>query len=550
MKLQYNLLGLIIAALFLLPLTTKAQKKQELSEEDLKTWWQKDFEQDSIHGISLDRAYSELLADKKGQEIIVAVLDTKIDINHEDLKDQIWVNTDEIPDNHIDDDKNGYIDDINGWDFLGTTAGEDVVIQQTEATRIVKRYRTIYDSIAENKVPAEGKKSFLLYQKAKKLYDADVAETNATIKYMDSAVVVFRRARDTVAHMLSRTDYTKDKIDSLANSFPDLKSDLDYYSRMYSYGVTEETFAENVVRLNEYKSTVYGLYYDDRILLQDDPEVFNDVPYGDNTLVNNELAFQHSTPVSGLMAGTRDNGVGVNGISNHIRIMPVVMVAEGDEYDKEVALAIRYAVDNGADIINMSWGKYLSLHVDWVRDAFRYAQEHDVLLVSGAGNDSKDTDMVVNYPNDNIDGAEFVDNFIMAGGHTHRTDSTLISSFSNYGKNTVDIFAPASNIYAPDVNDSYKFTSGTSFASPLTAGVAALLKSYYPSLTAPELKHILMDSGTPIDMEVLLPSREESDKMVHFSELSKTGRVLNAYNALKMAEEYSNRHLNRIKKFK
>ena len=548
MRTRNNLLGLFIAALFLWCSTSNAQKAQELFEEDLRTWWQKDLEKDTIPGISLDRAYGELLKGKTGSEVIVAVLDTKIDINHEDIKDRLWVNKDEIPNNNIDDDNNGYIDDVNGWDFLGTTAGEDVVIQQAEATRIVKRYRTKFDSIPENKIPSDEKDAFSLYQHAKKVYDTDVADTHETIKYMDSAVVVFRRAKDTVAQMLSRTEYTTSEVDSLANIYTDLESDLTYFSRMKSYGVSEETYKENVVRLNEYLSTVYGLDYDDRTLLKDNPHEFSDVPYGDNTLVNNELAFQHSTPVAGLMAGTRDNGVGVNGISNNISIMPVVMVAEGDEYDKEVALAIRYAVDNGADIINMSWGKYLSLHVDWVRDAFRYAQEHDVLLVSAAGNDAKNTDEVLNYPNDNIDGVEFVDNFIMAGGHTHKMDSTLVSYFSNYGKTTVDIFAPASQLYAPDIKDSYEFTQGTSFASPLTAGVAALVKSYYPNLTAPELKQILMESGSPISMEVLVPSIEESNKMIPFSELSRTGKLLNAYNALKMAEKYSAKQLNTIKK--
>lgn len=532
--------------LLLLPLGIVAQKKQVLAEEELKTWHFMDFEQDTIPGISLERAYRELLRNKKGQEVIVAVLDTKIDMNHEDIKDQLWVNTDEIPDNRIDDDKNGYVDDINGWNFLGNSNGEDVVIQQAESTRIVKRYGSKFESVPKEKIRAEERETYELYLRAKKIYEHDLAETKSDIKYFDSVAVVFKRARDTVEQLLGKAAHTSTGVDSLAKLHPKLEDDLNYYARALKYSITEDLYQKNIDRSTKYLTTMYSLDYDDRILLKDDPQSLSDVPYGNNILINNALDFQHSTPVSGLMAATRDNGVGVDGISNTIKIMPVVMVAEGDEHDKEIALAIRYAVDNGADIINMSWGKYLSMHVEWVRDAFRYAEEHDVLLVSASGNSGKNVDEEITYPNDDIDGVEFVDNFIMAGGHTRAVDSTLVAWFSNYGKNSVDIFAPAHDIYAPEIENGYGTTRGTSFASPLVAGVAALLKSYYPNLTAKQLKKIILESGTPLDIDVKIRNGENTE-MVPFSELSKTGKILNAHNALKMAQNYSSESLYRIK---
>ena len=513
------------------------QNSKTLSKEELKTWWQKDLEKDSIPGIGLDRAYGELLKNRTGQEVIVAVLDTKIDLEHEDLKNQIWVNQNEIPNNGIDDDRNGYIDDINGWDFLGTKDGKDVVIQQTETTRIVKKYKHKYADTIADKTFKSDMKSYELYQKARLLYEVEVKETKEDIKYMDSAVVVFVRARDTVDQLLSKKNYAKEEVDSLLVVYPNLEDVLGTFAIWLGYGVKEEDFINNSRRLKERLNTTFGFEYDERAILKDNPHDLADVPYGDNTLMNNELDFQHSTPVSGLIAAIRGNGIGINGMSNRIKIMPIVMVAEGDEHDKEVALAIRYAVDNGADIINMSWGKYLSLNVDWVRDAFRYAADNDVLLVSGSGNNSKNIDIEPAYPNDDINGAEFVNNFIMVGGHTHTMDSTLVSYFSNYGQKTVDIFAPASDIFVLEIENNYNFSNGTSFASPIVSGSAALIKSYFPSLTATQIKEIILSSSVKLDMLVERPSDEVADPLVPFSSLSATGAILNVFNALKLAEE-------------
>ncbi len=538
MNLGLRIFSIIALAIIFPPFVVNAQKTKDLTEEELKTWWQKDIEQDTIPGISLDRAYRELLQNKKGEEVIVAVLDTKIDIDHEDLKEQIWVNLDEIPDNGIDDDKNGYVDDVNGWNFLGNSKGEDVVTQKEEPTRIVAEYKNYFGDNFADTLSVEKKKAFKEFSKAKKIVEKEVLELNRLIKTVDSLNTIYFKAKDTITYFTTNKNYTSDTVDSLSIKHPEMEKYFNLLSLVLQYGVTDQDIVEQKNYFTAQKKA-FDVSFNGRKILNDDPNDLTDVNYGNNQVKNNELVFQHATPVAGLIAATRNNGIGVNGISNHIKIMPVVMVAEGDEHDKEVTLGIKYAVDNGAQIINMSWGKYQSLHVDWVQDAFKYAAEKNVLIVAAAGNAKKNIDFEPKYPNDEIDGVEFVDNYILAGGLTHRYDSTIVSSFSNYGKIAVDIFAPASDIYTLAVNNEYDTDSGTSFASPIVAGTAALLKSYFPRLTAVQLKEIILETGTSLDIKVRCPGDEKGNPLVSFSELSKTGKILNVYKALKMAEEVS-----------
>lgn len=531
-------LTIVIYTLLFLPFVVLAQNKHDLTEEELKTWWHKDLEQDKIPGISLEKAYLQLLNDKEGEPVIVAVLDTKLDIHHEDLKEQIWVNEDEVPDNGIDDDQNGYIDDVNGWNFMGSKTGEDVVTQKLEPARIVVAYRNYFGDDFSDTLSIEKKKAFKEYSRAIKIVDKEVVRLDKFIKTVDSLNAIYYKARDTITYFTSNENYTLDTVDSLRTTYPEMEKYFNILSLALEYGLTDQDLIDQKNYLTGQKKG-FDVNFNGRKILEDDPNDLTDVNYGNNKVKNNKLAFQHATPVAGLLAAQRNNNLGLNGISDYIKIMPVVMVAEGDEHDKEVALGIKYAVENGAQIINMSWGKYQSLHLDWVRDAFKYAAENNVLLVAAAGNAEKNIDLEPKYPNDEIDGAEFVDNYILAGGLTHRYDSTMVSSFSNYGKKAVDIFAPASDIYTLAVNNEYDSDSGTSFASPLVSGTAAILKSYFPNLTAVQLKEIILKSGTEIDLMVKRPGDEENAPLIPFSSLSKTGRILNVYNALRMAEEVS-----------
>ena len=218
--------------------------------------------------------------------------------------------------------------------------------------------------------------------------------------------------------------------------------------------------------------------------------------------------------------------------------MAIRAVPNGDEYDKDVALAIRYAVDNGASVINTSFGKYYSPHTSWVREAIAYAGSKNVLIVNAAGNDAQDLDVKDVFPNDALGvGPEVSDNFISIGAISPKYGSGIVSDFSNYGKVNVDLFAPGSDIYSAVPQNEYKKNSGTSMASPAVAGVAALIRSYYPNLTAAQVKQILMDSGLPIKTRVVVGG--DTNNIKAFSELSKSGKIVNAYNALLLAEKMS-----------
>jgi subtilisin family serine protease len=249
----------------------------------------------------------------------------------------------------------------------------------------------------------------------------------------------------------------------------------------------------------------------------------------------------HGTHVSGIIGAVRGNGKGIDGIADNVRIMTIRAVPDGDEHDKDVALAIRYAVDNGAKVINMSFGKYFSPQKQWVDDAVKYAESKGVLLVAAAGNEAFLVDTMPHYPAPILNEGRKVNNWIMVGASGDPSNGGLIANFSNFGKKDVDVFSPGVNIYStiPGGN-TYGNASGTSMASPVTAGVAALLMSYYPNLTAAQVKTVIEKSAVPVNAKVKQPNKGgEDDSEVSFSELSRTGGILNAFEAVKLAESLS-----------
>jgi len=275
-----------------------------------------------------------------------------------------------------------------------------------------------------------------------------------------------------------------------------------------------------------------------RKVLGDNPDDIKDVKYGDNNVMGpDKEEILHGTHVAGIVAQVRNNNIGGDGIANNVQILTVRAVPDGDEYDKDIALGIRYAVDNGAKVINGSFGKSFSPHKQWVYDAIKYAESKDVLIVHAAGNDAKDIDTENNYPNDSDDKkTEFADNMITIGALNYEYGTNVVADFSNYGKLNVDVFAPGVKIYASTPNNTYQFLQGTSMASPNAAGVAALIRSYYPNLKAAQVKNIIMTSGTSIGIDVLVG--DDGEKMP-FSKTCVSGKIINAYNALQMAEKLS-----------
>jgi len=500
-------------------------KKAPLSENELKRWSHLDLIKDSIPGMSVDRAYAELLQGKKGQKVIVGIVDSGVDIEHEDLQGMIWTNKKEIPGNGIDDDKNGFIDDVHGWNFLG-----DAVHENLELTRIVKKGD---DGSAEYKAA--------LAEYTKKYEEAQQDKQQADF---------LLEVHNTIKKELNKSDYKLEDLSAITSTDPKVARSKAIMTQIFTNaGSTFNPESE----LTEYSEQVedqlkYNLNkdYDGRKIVGDNPEDIKNNHYGNNVVFgpDKEKAL-HGTHVAGIIAQVRGNNLGGDGVANNVEILTVRAVPDGDEYDKDIALAIRYAVDNGAKVINGSFGKSFSPHKEWVYDAIKYAEKKDVLIVHAAGNDGYNIDEAknINYPNDSKDNVkEFASNLITIGAINKSYGENVVASFSNFGKINVDVFAPGEEIYATVPNNKYKYLQGTSMASPNAAGVAALIRSYYPKLKAAQVKKILMDSGVALPSMVVLGKSEnpaEKTAAVSSVESSKTAKMVNAYNALLMAEKMS-----------
>jgi subtilisin family serine protease len=503
---------------------TAIAKKAPLTEEESKFWGHSDLVTDSIPGMSLDKAY-DFLQGKKGIEVVVGVVDSGTDLLHEDLKNVAWINSKEIPSNGIDDDKNGYVDDINGWNFLGTIYKEHLEYQ-----RIVKD-----PSIADEETVKE----------ATKFYDEKVEAAKKNEKQYGQILKMVTNADDALSKHFDKSDYSKDEVTKVVTEDTALKQNIEVAKQMYGFGLSSLAQAkQELSKLVENATTLLSgedLKNEYRNVLGDDPNTMDNISYGDAATGHSTKDEAHGTHVSGIIGASRNNNIGMNGVATNVKIMAVRAVPDGDEYDKDVALGLRYAVDNGAKIINTSFGKGFSPKKEWVYEAILYAASKDVLIVNAAGNDGKNMDVEKTFPNDSRDlVTEISDNVLTVGAMSANYDENLPASFSNYGKINVDVFAPGVQIYSTTPEGEYAKFSGTSMAAPSTAGVAALLRSYYPKLSASQVKHILMNSGTMINFDVIKPgsrSRENpTGEKVSFSELSVSGRVVNAYNALKMAD--------------
>ncbi|MFD0863714.1 S8 family serine peptidase [Sungkyunkwania multivorans] len=494
--------------------------------------------QDTIPGISLDKADAQILKGKKGDDLIVAVLDTSTDIEHPELRSRIWLNLEEITNNGKDDDKNGYIDDINGWNFVGFHNGKSSEYLNYEYTRILREYDSVFlsqDSLKNRHIKTLHYQEYLRAQN--KYNDRNVYAvrhkkvSEFLLKYFDKAQLklteLYASASSNPPLVELENLYKKEELNGELKSI--------YYAM---YLIKRHSFTKASLQ-NRYQNSsarfdiMLNKEYNDRAMIGDKPNDITDKKYGNNIVNANLGLLYHGTRVSGIIAR----------ISNSIEIMPLSISAIGDEHDKDIALAIRYAADNGAKIINMSSSKEFSLHQDWVQDAIRYAEQKDVLFITSAGNDGNDLDLPenFNYPNDtDIEDAEIVSNFIKVGASGYELNENIKRSNSNYGKREVDLFAPGTDIYTTSTNDvGYEMASGTSFATPIVSGIAALVRSYYPNLTAPEVKQILMDSGVEYDIMVKAPTEEDPERMLPFNQLSKSGKIVNAYNALLMAEKVS-----------
>ena len=511
-------------------------------DQSAAQWYLKDPQLDNVPGVGANRAYQEILKNLIATPVVVAVIDSGIDTAHVDLKPVLWVNRGEIPGNGLDDDKNGYIDDVHGWNFLGGADGRNVNAETLEMTRIVAAGRKRFKTTTAKTVKPADKVDFALYQKAEKTYKArlkEEIERNQQVESMTGPIT------DMVASMKQALGTDKLDTTALRNARaddPTLKraiagmldmmrqtgaADTDDLLKQLNEGAKQErSMLDNSLNLN----------FDPRAdIVKDNPNDLTQRYYGNNDLHGPDPL--HGTHVSGIIAAVRTNNLGIQGLApDPVRIMMVRAVPDGDERDKDVANAIRYAVDNGAQIINMSFGKEFSPQRPAVEAAYKYAAQKGVLLVHAAGNENHNLDLEDNYPASFYLNKTSIPNLLTVGASGPVDNSHLTADFSNYSRKGVDVFAPGVNIYSTLPGSTYGNESGTSMASPVTAGVAAVLKSYFPKLTAVDLKRIIMQSAQVHHTKVQTPGGE---KLVDFSTLSVTGGVVDMYEAVKLAQKAS-----------
>ena len=487
------------------------------------------------YGIGLDKAY-DFLKGKKSTPVIVAVIDSGVDTTHEDLKPILWHNPGEIPGNGIDDDKNGYVDDVYGWNFLGGRDGKNVKEDSYEAARVYHAYKDKFESVADpSTLSAEDQETYHMWVKAKQ--DV-VGEVDLSLLEKYQQIEKDMIAGDSLIQLdLKKKEYNCKDLEGYnptSISAQKLKQTMTYICSLNKNNdITNEQILEDLqgeIRKMESAEKAPPDYRGN--IVKDNYNDFNDRFYGNNDVMAGTPF--HGTHVSGIIAAARNNGMGIDGIADNVRIMMVRAVPDGDEHDKDIALAIRYAVDNGAKVINMSFGKGFSPQKEWVDDAVRYAQNKGVLLVHAAGNDAADIDTAWNFPTPvyKSDGKR-ASNWITVGASGDPQLGGLAASFSNFGKKEVDVFAPGVKIYStiPGGN-TYGEAQGTSMASPVVAGVAALVLEYYPNLSAEQVKYVIEKSSSKPDVKVKVPG---GDTEVDMSELSATGGLLNAYEAVKLA---------------
>ena len=530
-----------LALLGLLSFATLAARAQSapLTPEQIRRWQHLDLQADGVPGISADRAYRELLAGRTATPVLVAVIDSGIDSTHEDLKPVLWRNPREIAGNGLDDDRNGYADDLRGWNYLGGKNGQNIGVETLEQTRIYRQYRTQFEGMKRKSLAPADQARFDEYQRAKASYEKDLAADTKRLAELTEAYASNAAAFNGVKGKLNAPVLDTALLHQAMRTRPDVPSAAALYAylRRANAGTTDESLKTLNDAIKHYRDRLdksLNVDYDPRpLVVGDNPADLTETAYGNPDTQGPSAS--HGTHCAGIIAGLRGNGRGADGVAGPtVRIMSVRSTPSGDERDKDVANSIRYAVDNGAQIISMSFGKDFSPDKAVVDAAMQYAEQKGVLLVHAAGNSSLDTDTGRNFPSARYLNGQDIPNLITVGASSRHNTAELPAEFSNYGQQTVDLFAPGVDIYSSTPANTYATYSGTSMAGPVVAGVAAVLKSYFPQLTAAQLKQLILQSAVPYHTQVLKPGTK---KPVDFATLSRTGGIVNLYEAVKLAQQ-------------
>jgi cell wall-associated protease len=537
-KLRYYLLGLSLCGAMLLNLAVFGQKMPKTIPDPPKNWHEMDLKADGFYGVSLNQAY-QFLKGKKSKTVVVTTIDSGIDTLQKDLVSVLWVNPKEIPGNGIDDDHDGYVDDVHGWDFLGGKGGK---VDVTETSEEVRQYYKLKDKFSgRTTAPAGQEKEYANWQRIRTVYDSTMSKAQNELKELTMEVNVLSATNYYLKRELklqSDQTFTNADLDRIHTANDTINQSKTVWGMVFSQIGGNTTNAKVLKDLSEYyakQNNTINPDLDARArIVGDDPDVNDGKPYGNNILKTSDAS--HGTGVAGLIGAVRNNGYGINGIADNVRIMAIKAVPNGDEYDKDIANAIRFAVDHGAKVINMSFGKKISPHKDWVDEAFKYAAAKDVLLVLASGNDNQDVDEKPEFPNDTYLDGTTTDNVICVGASGPRLDTALAASFTNYGKQRVDIFAPGVKVTSIDMDAEFNTEDGTSFSAPIVTGIAALCLEYYPELSANQVKQAILESANPLTGVMVIKPGSKGEK-VDFTTLCKTGGIVNAYRALQIASK-------------
>lgn len=516
-------------------------------------WFLRDPLSDKVQGTSTEKTYMTLLTGKPSKKVRVAVIDSGIDVDHEDLKDVIWKNEDEIAGNGIDDDKNGYIDDIHGWNFIGGKGGS-VNADTYEVTREYVRLKPLYDSIDEKKIKKKDRAEYELWKVVKANYEKELQSNKeqydlfnqqynlyvnalSTLSYCDSIVSKNLGVNSVSKSSLSSVNTTNDTVrfakETLLKVLENVEGDIEVDAFLAELKLYLEELKEGVDHFQAAVEYGYNPEYNSRLIVGDNPNDPYEKNYGNNDVKGGDA--KHGTHVAGIIGANRKNNIGIKGIAENVEIIAIrVVPPNGDERDKDIANGIIYAVDNGAQIINMSFGKDYSPYKEAVDKAVKYAEEKGVILMHAAGNEGENLDNTSQFPTRYYKNKKVARTWMEIGASSWGNDSSLVASFSNYGKKSVDLFAPGVEIYSTTPNNEYQDLQGTSMACPIASGVAALVWSYFPDLSAEQVKNILNQSSRKFDgLKVTQPGTNDE---VPFNQLSITGGMVNAYEAVKLAQ--------------
>jgi subtilisin family serine protease len=498
-----------------------------------RNWQLLDEAADHVPGISADRAMSELLAGKAPKRtVLVAIIDNGIDTSHVDLKANLWTNPKEIGGNGKDDDANGFVDDVHGWNFIGGRDGQDVHFDTFEVTR---QYARCHNQAAASGQPAITDKALCAeidaaFDKQRKSIESSVQNYREINTVMQQIVPVLKRAAGSDSLSIER-------VRALPAATPQMTQARQIYLELAGQGATPSVIADGLESLEGQLKYSLNPQYNPRTLVGDNYPDPMEHHYGNADVMGQEA--KHGTHVAGIIGAVRGNGIGIDGIAPAVKFMMVRTVPDGDERDKDVANAIRYAVDNGAQIISMSFGKAYSPYKAAVDDAVKYADSHGVLMVHAAGNDGEDLGQGKNFPTPKyLTGGRPV-NWIEVGASSWKGGDSLAANFSNYSSDQVDVFAPGVDILSTVPGNKYERDSGTSMAAPVVTGLAALLMDYYPNLTASDIRNVIVKSVMKLPNQMVEKPGDEKGR-VPFGSLSVSGGIVNAYNAVKMAEQISN----------